>query len=299
MDPQILLRILTLNIFLRPNLISSYWNGDYKEERMTDFVKIYADQYDIICFQEVFGSWSHRRERFIELLSNEAGFKYHVHSSDNDPSKYNFGKLGCIGFSSPFLTTDAGLLIVSKYPIIETNEIVFKQSKWSDAMARKGVLHARIKMNDTYIVNIFTTHLQSGIGDEAHSIRMSQLKELRYFIINHNDARGFNPSILTGDFNMNGLEAPEYYTLKNQFQFTFPWIDTLRIQENTSYGHANIFDEERETKERIDYIFFSQSQEYGKWKCLHSSVNSFSVDDRSYKRISDHDGVEATFKYNK
>ena len=55
-------RILTLNMFLRPGPINTNGN-DYKEERLLAFAEAYLDKFDIICFQELFSwisSWTGR-----------------------------------------------------------------------------------------------------------------------------------------------------------------------------------------------------------------------------------------------
>lgn len=45
-------RLLTFNVFLRPPPIKTN-EDDYKEERFQEILKI-IDNYDIVCFQEMF-----------------------------------------------------------------------------------------------------------------------------------------------------------------------------------------------------------------------------------------------------
>ena len=45
-------RLLTFNVFLRPPPIKTNLD-DYKEERFQEILKI-IDDYDIVCFQEMF-----------------------------------------------------------------------------------------------------------------------------------------------------------------------------------------------------------------------------------------------------
>ena len=59
-------RILTLNMFLRPFFITT--NGDdYRTQRLTAFVDTYCDRFDIICFQECFDWLSPWAGKMISL----------------------------------------------------------------------------------------------------------------------------------------------------------------------------------------------------------------------------------------
>ena len=58
------IRLLTYNVFLRPPPIKTNAD-DYKEERFNQIMNI-IDDYDILCFQEMFQSASFRPERIIQ-----------------------------------------------------------------------------------------------------------------------------------------------------------------------------------------------------------------------------------------
>lgn len=75
---------------------------DFKDSRLKNISKIIKN-YDIICFQEIFDSFTHRHQKLIEE-AKDSGFKYFTNGQS--PS-----------FFSPYLI-DSGLLIISKYPII-------------------------------------------------------------------------------------------------------------------------------------------------------------------------------------
>lgn len=57
-------RLLTLNVFLRPPPIKTNLD-DYKEERFLEIMRI-IQNYDIVCFQEMFQMGTFRSERIIE-----------------------------------------------------------------------------------------------------------------------------------------------------------------------------------------------------------------------------------------
>lgn len=53
-------RLLTINLFCRPAFITNAGTNDLKFERLRQFCDLYLDQFDVICFQELFswlGSW--------------------------------------------------------------------------------------------------------------------------------------------------------------------------------------------------------------------------------------------------
>ena len=318
--------VLTLNMFIRPKYItSSYWNGDYKEERMFDFISKFSNEYDIICIQEMFGAWSYRRDNFVKMMKIY-GFNYHYSSSETaiDSGYLCLGKLGCFTTSYPFLSSDGGTIIFSKYRIIETNEINFSHSRGNDALARKGVIHAKILMEDESItkgatcninnvINVYTAHLQAGSGTKEIQIKLFQLNELHDFVKEHSFVSGkFIPSIISGDFNINGLDKDKYSLFNKSLSLKNTNVilkDTMLLNENdiqkpTACKHANLISEfdyvdedDDDYVKRLDYIFTQSEENDNTLKCISSKVEPFTVENKEYVRISDHYGVSATFLY--
>jgi len=93
--------ILSYNIFIRPPFVNNNGN-DYKDERLEEFLK-YAQNYDIICLQEMFNVYSNRRTNFLQK-SRDLGFIYHATASKMQT------------FSPHFI--DSGLLILSKLKVL-------------------------------------------------------------------------------------------------------------------------------------------------------------------------------------
>jgi len=76
----------------------------------------------------------------------KAGFHYHAQS--DEPSL----------FSS--YVTDGGLLILSRFPILEVEFRPFDYGVLADAISYKGVLYAKIEV-DGRLLHLFTTHTQA------------------------------------------------------------------------------------------------------------------------------------------
>ncbi len=97
-------RLLTYNLFLRPPAIKNP-QGDCKDDRLEIFIRTQLDNFDIICFQEVFSTFCNRRSYLIES-ARKAGYQFHAVSPN--PNIFHESVI------------DGGLLIISRLPIIET-----------------------------------------------------------------------------------------------------------------------------------------------------------------------------------
>jgi endonuclease/exonuclease/phosphatase family metal-dependent hydrolase len=167
------IRLLSYNFFLRPPPINN--NGsDYKNERLKDFFE-FLREFDIICFQEIFTTLTDRKHQMIREAA-KSGLKYHV--SSRPPS-----------FFSEYIT-DSGLLILSRYEILECDYYYYYLNISGDAPSNKGIIYAKININNRYLF-LFNTHLQSTYFDESQSninctiqVRTKQTEELINFVYN-------------------------------------------------------------------------------------------------------------------
>ena len=114
--------LLTYNFFSRPPPIHT--NGtDYKDARLKDFLEFMPD-FDIICFQEVFTTLNDRKHKMIREGA-KVGLKYYV--SSPPPS-----------FFSKYVV-DSGLLILSRYEIIENDTYDYFLNISGDCPTKKGI----------------------------------------------------------------------------------------------------------------------------------------------------------------
>ena len=49
---------------------------------------------------------------------------------------------------------------MSRYPIVDSDELVYKKFYLSDSFARKGVLYAKIEIGDSHL-HLFNSHTQA------------------------------------------------------------------------------------------------------------------------------------------
>lgn len=193
MEPSI--RLLTLNMFLRPPGIKTN-SSDFKEIRTQVLVQRIIPEFDVVVLQEVFSTLNSRKG-FIVGEARKAGL---VYSQEGPAASLFSGSL-----------TDSGLLVLSRYEIVDRDLITFEDSMGPDRLSAKGVIYVKIKTNASPI-NLFTTHLQSSYTTQSYSdfmkyrqIRRKQLVQLRKFI----DIKVQNPNetvIIAGDLNVDGRE---------------------------------------------------------------------------------------------
>ena len=233
-------RLLSYNFFLRPPPVNN--NGsDYKNERLKDFIE-FLPEFDIICFQEIFTTLTDRKHQMIREAA-KSGFKYHV--SSRPPS-----------FLSEYIT-DAGLLILSRYEIVECDYYDYYLNISGDAPSNKGIIYAKIKINNRYLF-LFNTHLQSTYFDESQSnindtiqVRTKQTEELINFVYNklltfQRDEIEKGLVLIVGDFNIDAhnnqflrekykipkYKITEYELLKKKFSKLGTAIDIMYKKYN-------------------------------------------------------------------
>ncbi|KAJ0398326.1 hypothetical protein ATCC90586_001782 [Pythium insidiosum] len=177
-------------MFVRPEGIhSGHWfgAGDHKDVRVALLLRKIRD-FDIVILQEMFEIGS-RQRRFVRAAS-ELGFRYHA------------------GSVWPMMTDryliDGGLLILSRYPIVERGQHIYSKGAGADGICAKGVLYARVQLSPDLSdsLHVFTTHTQAGDRLPEYRIRAAQLQELRAFIARTTQDDPHAPVLITGDFNL-------------------------------------------------------------------------------------------------
>ena len=202
------IRILSWNIFMRPPLISNHC-GDYKNERLSDFISSYLDKYDVVVLQEMFLFASWRRSHLIQEAKRR-GFRYHAAATN------------------AFI--DGGLLILSRFLIMQSAYQSFPRGIHSDMLASKGILHANLCVNDNLTMDIFTTHLQASYSHPSSQteldIRIRQLDIMRNFIDKQTKNSSASIIVLCGDFNIDSsTNEADYNYMKSLFDKDFEFLN--------------------------------------------------------------------------
>ena len=146
------IKLLTYNLFLRPVVKNN--ESDYKYERLDVFSSLLAD-YDIICNQEVFIGLNKFKQSLVSMAA-KAGFLYHV----APPAPYFWNRE----------MIDSGLVILSRFPILEQDYLIYSKSVLDCCLAQKGALYAKIDINGNYL-HLFNTHLQANYYRDFESYK--------------------------------------------------------------------------------------------------------------------------------
>jgi len=310
-------KVLSYNIFLRPPFIKNNAD-DYKNERLQEFMKSELEKYDIVCLQEMF-SLANYRQQLLLTTAYEKGFHYYAKSVDPH------------WLSGKFI--DAGLVILSKYPILATDGMIYLNGNQIDSWAAKQVIYAKIQVSPTFFVHVFTTHMQASYYDNVESVnvindkaRASQVQEIADFVKSKTDNSPY-PTIIAGDFNIDSRgENAEYKYMMDTLVTAMPTVKDLLQETDHPITYGDFEDVEHTHEENktmsvprelhlthtadhccglsIDYIFFADTEANKREKILEvrdTKVEEFFVDPKifTFSQLSDHYGVSTTLRINK
>lgn len=287
------IRLLTLNLFLRPPLVKNN-QSDHKDARAKYFCQNIIDNYDVICLQEVFSTMNSRRSQIISSAASK-GFLYSTHA----PAP---------GFFRPQVI-DGGLLILSRFPIEESDFLGFGNGLFPDLMSYKGILHAKIQIGSKSL-HSFTIHSQATYPSSSQDTlnlykeaRKEQLKTSVAFIKSKTQSNN-DSFFIAGDFNIDAF-SDEYSSILEALQ-ELEVIDIIRSVHGKSFSTYGVRLPSGEPEETvlshrnentrdvaIDYIFLSKRGDPAVFaEC--TNVEPFYISNHPFTRISDHYGVQTT-----
>ncbi|CZF77923.1 sphingomyelin phosphodiesterase [Grimontia marina] len=228
------LKVMTYNIWALP-LIASHIGDRF------NIIPEYVKGYDVIALQEVFANG---RGSFLRRLAAEYPYQTQM-LSKNSSNIY-----------------DGGVVIVSRYPIVNETQFIFPDCSGTDCFADKGVNYAEIiKGGKAY--HVFATHTASFDTDTAREYRQRQFQQIRA-LANSLDISANDTVIYSGDFNVNKLKFPGDYQ---------QMIENLAAVEPTYSGYTestfdprinNFAGEALSGGEHIEYLDYVMiSREYG------------------------------------
>ncbi len=333
--PEETLKVLTYNVQFRPaiaDVLHPQWpNTSGRAQAIGRAIA----QYDIVALQEVF-----RTERLNEIVSaaNTAGLIYGASSQLPSgrlfdvalgPAPHHiFSPQASILQSLVGIVTrtlynvidtirednyqarpveNSGLVVLSRYPIIQQDWITYRHKSGIDAWAKKGALHVAIQQGNASsphnILDVFVTHLQAGETTQQ-SERLEQVSELAQFIRTVHDAHPERPVLVMGDFNINGAPAQQedelspYLFLRDALRSSVPTLtDVWTLHHETQTGSTK-----HRSPKRIDYIFTTEGPQFSstdvkvnEFRCIPLPLTPAPQATSVY--LSDHNGVEATLRW--
>jgi len=167
-------------------------------------------------------------------------------------------KLTAGNFFEQRAISNGGVIIVSKYPIVDAREYIFANNNHGDKQAKKGLVYAKVN-KEGKMYHILGTHLPTGkYGEMAGKDRFGAYKETVGFIQSLNIPKT-EPVILGGDLNV-GMGEPEEAAMLRALNATLP---QRRGPEYNKKNLLQIFGGERLEKigggkapRNLDYILY-------------------------------------------
>ena len=203
------LKILCWNIKLLP---SPFYNNVKHINKIVDVIRFHDP--DIICIQECFSSITYNKRH---LLKKFPDYNYVI-----PPKFFSFPRMTC-----------SGLVILSKYNIVDHDSITFKFCKLEDCLSNKGMLLAKI--GDVWILNV---HLQN--DDIKTVVQFLQIKQIKKYIDNLRKKHPKDKIILVGDFNVDIKQHDNLSKIKNVYGDSS--INILSTNKLKTFGDNKYFD---------------------------------------------------------
>ncbi len=210
--------------------------------------------------------------------------RYFAHLDGPPPDPPSLARLG------EYLAGDRALAwlgdevaLASRLPIVASASTTFSAARGSDALAAKGVLHARIWRGGAappVMLDVFVTHLQANHAD----IRKSQIAELVAFIRERSDPA--LPAILLGDLNIDGA-APARRDPNAEYHHLMRALAALGFRDpGQALGGTDSWQ-----RRRIDYILLRSPA------LTVTDLKTEQFDDLEVRALSDHAALTATLTW--
>lgn len=268
--------LLSVNSAQQPKRIPGAM-GD-QDARSKELAKNILDQKpDIVCIQELF----RRKSQVIVYKSLKEELPYFY--IDTDCGKWAIG-------------VNSGLAIFSKFPLLNKELKMYNVYRGVENFAKKSLMHVTAKINKDTSVEVFTTHLQTGIGAEPcickifdkNSYSSNQIKKMQVQdIVDWSKKYSQNPILLAGDFNTRA--GTELY-------------DSVSLELEDGIQVEDVFDSSRspcdssvvgKSNRRIDYVWTNIENAYyiilEPWRRQNALETSSKVNSTNF--VTDHHAI--------
>ncbi|MFJ3876623.1 sphingomyelin phosphodiesterase [Streptomyces sp. NPDC090077] len=242
------LSVLTYNVFLMSKNLYPNWGQDHRAAEIpkTSFYQ----GHDVVVLQEAFDNGA------SDALQANSAAQYPYQTPVVGRSKSGWDATG--GSYSATTPEDGGVTILSKWPILRKEQVVYKDACGADWWSNKGFAYVVLNVNGAK-VHVVGTHAQStdpGCGaGEAAQMRSRQFKNIDAFLDSKNIPAN-EQVIVAGDMNVDS-RTPEYATML---------ADADLAGADTRTGHPYSFDTAQNSianyryptdpREDLDYVLY-------------------------------------------
>lgn len=195
------------------------------------------------------------------------------------------------------LESDGGLLLLSRWPISTSDDVIYRNCDGADCFANKGMIHVRVRRPDwPSPLEVFLTHAQNIATDDGRSALYAQLDTMRAFIERRSDPD--LPALVMGDLNIPADQEPDYQHMLGRLS---GFRDTWTVAGNAADSGATCIkdssfhedlDDRPDSDQRLDYVLIRAGL---RTVPLLEDVAVLRIE-RDGRLISDHLGVRARFR---
>ncbi|MCX5193376.1 sphingomyelin phosphodiesterase [Streptomyces sp. NBC_00249] len=242
------LSVLTYNTFLMSKNLYPNWGQDHRAAEIPK--ASFYQGHDVVVVQEAFDNAA------SDALKANSAAQYPYQTPVMGRSKSGWDATG--GAYSTTTPEDGGVAILSKWPIIRKEQVVYKDACGADWWSNKGFAYAVLDVNGAK-VHVVGTHAQStdpGCGaGEAAQMRSRQFKAIDAFLDGKNIPAG-EQVVVAGDMNVDS-RTPEYASML---------ADADLAGADTRTGHPYSFDTAlnsianyrypTDPREDLDYVLY-------------------------------------------
>ncbi|RKT07866.1 sphingomyelin phosphodiesterase [Streptomyces sp. 3211.6] len=242
------LSVLTYNTFLMSKNLYPNWGQDHRAAEIPK--ASFFQGRDVVVLQEAFDNGA------SDALKANAAAQYPYQTPVVGRSKSGWDATG--GSYSATTPEDGGVTILSKWPVLRKEQVIYKDACGSDWWSNKGFAYVVLDVNGTK-VHVVGTHAQStdsGCGTgEAAQMRSRQFKAIDAFL----DAKNIPADeqvIVAGDMNVDS-RSPEYSSMLTDLDLA---------PADTRTGHPYSFDTAlnsianyrypTDPREDLDYVLY-------------------------------------------
>ncbi|MFF8812191.1 sphingomyelin phosphodiesterase [Streptomyces pactum] len=217
------LDVLSYNAFLFSKSLYPNWGQDHRAKAIP--AAGFFQGHDVVVLQEAFDNSS------SDSLKANAAAGYPHQTPVMGRSTSGWDATG--GAYSALTPEDGGVTVLSKWPIVRKEQVVYRDACGADRFSNKGFVYAVLDVNGTR-VHVVGTHAQSTdpgcAAGEAAQVRSRQFRQLDAFL----DAKALPAGeqvIVAGDLNVDG-HSPEYASM----------LADAGLQDAPRTGHPYSFD---------------------------------------------------------
>ncbi|XPE10886.1 sphingomyelin phosphodiesterase [Staphylococcus sp. HKU1] len=213
-------KITTHNVYFMPQAIYPNW-GQMQRANLIPKAN-YIQNQDVIIFNELFDKQA--TTQFLNNLSSQYPYQTPIVGKNKE------GWNRTSGSYNPAKVVNGGVNIVSKWPILEKEQHIYKNGCGADGFSNKGFAYIKINKNGKPY-HIIGTHLQAEDGScikgKDRTIRESQMHEIRQFIKDKQIPKD-EAVFIGGDLNV--IKGSDEYS---------QMFDHLNVTQPTSFSGHN------------------------------------------------------------